>query len=54
MLENSPFQVTGYCMRVRRIDGNGNEMAMKWQTDAEGLPFHFTESRVLDPSAGTF
>eukprot|EP01043_Picozoa_sp_COSAG02_P014654 COSAG02_NODE_607_length_19608_cov_33.568968_13_plen_75_part_00 len=47
MLENSPFQVTGYCMRVRKFRGVRKEMAMKWQTDAEGLPFHFTESRVL-------
>jgi len=51
MLENSPFQVTGYsgyCMRVRKFRGVRKEMAMKWQTDAEGLPFHFTESRVLE------
>ena len=41
-------------MRVRKFRRVRKEMAMKWQTDAEGLPFHFTESRVLDPSAGIF
>eukprot|EP01043_Picozoa_sp_COSAG02_P062408 COSAG02_NODE_8604_length_2508_cov_2.660855_2_plen_54_part_00 len=35
-------------MGVRKFRGVRKEMVHKWQTDAEGLPFHFTESRVLN------